>query len=438
MEKISIIREGLAEKKRFTVYYGWIILAVGFVNLGISFGIWYSFSVFFLALIQEFGWSHGAASSVFSFFLISQAVVGLLAGHLQDRYGPRFVIPLGAVILALSLVLSSRIETIGQFRFSFGVMSGAGIGLIAFTSHAAFIPRWFERRRGFAMGIASSGIGFGMLLIPIIEKVITLFGWRTTYLLLAALVFFVIGPLNALLSRRCPADMNLLPDGDHPGMIQTDRPPKMVMQVMDADWAAEEWTLRKAITTKRFWFVLLSFFFGSYWCHGTLLHAVSAMVDGGLSRANAAYYVGILGVTGSGSKLLCGYLSDRIGREKVYTMASFLTAGGLVCLMFTAVSPKLMPILFAILFGLGYGSWAPIIPSVSADIFQGRSFGLVFSVIGIGGGVGGALGSFLSGVVRDVSGAYSISLILLIVSAALSVSFVWLAGPRKVRRMVKV
>jgi MFS family permease len=119
-------------------------------------------------------------------------------------------------------------------------------------------------------------------------------------------------------------------------------------------------------------------------------------------------------------------------------MASFLTAGGLVCLMFTAVSPKLMPILFAILFGLGYGSWAPIIPSVSADIFQGRSFGLVFSVIGIGGGVGGALGSFLSGVVRDVSGAYSISLILLIVSAALSVSFVWLAGPRKVRRMVKV
>ena len=361
-----------------------------------------------------------------------------MAGHLQDRYGPRIVIPLGAVILALSLVLSSRIETIGQFCFSYGVMAGAGVGLIAFTSHAAFIPRWFERRRGLAMGIATSGIGFGMLLIPMIEKAITLYGWRTTYLSLAALVLFVIGPLNALLSRRCPADMNLLPDGDHPGRIQKDRPPKMVMRIVDAGWAAEEWTIRKAMTTKRFWFVLLSFFFGSYWCHGTLLHAISAMVDGGLSRAAASYYIGILGITGSGSKLLCGYLSDRIGREKVYTIASFMTAGGLFYLMFTVMSPKWMPFLFAILFGLGYGSWAPIIPSVSADIFLGSSFGLIFAVIGIGGGVGGALGSFLSGVVRDVSGAYGVSLILLIVSAALSVSFVWLAGPRKVRRMVKV
>lgn len=438
MEKIPFIREGRTEEKPFVLYYGWVMLAVAFVNLGIAFGIWYSFSVFLIAIIQEFGWSRGAASSVFSIFLISQAITGLLAGHLQDRFGPRIVMPLGSVLLAFSLIFSSRVGTFGQFCLAYGIMAGAGMGLIAFTSHAAFIPRWFERKRGLAMGIATSGIGFGMLLIPMIEKYITLYGWRTAYVALAVLVFFVIAPLNAILSRRCPADLNLLPDGDHPQDMREEHPPKMMVKIVDAEWATEEWTLRKALSTKRFWFVLMSFFFGSYWCHGTLLHAMSVMIDGGLSRTMSACYIGVLGIIGSGSKLLLGCLSDRIGREKVYTIASFMTVAGLLCLMFTAMFPKWMPFLFAILFGLGYGSWAPIIPSVCADIFLGSSFGLIFAVICIGGGLGGALGSLLSGALRDVSGSYVFSLILLIVSALLSVSFVWLASPRKVRRMVKV
>jgi sugar phosphate permease len=197
------------------LFYGWVVVLVGFVTLGVAFGIWYSFSVFFLAIIKEFGWSRAAASSIFSAILISQAVTGLQAGLLQDRFGPRVVIPAGCLIVAAALALTSRAQGLSHFYLTYGLLAGAGVSLLGFSSHAASIPKWFERKRGLAVGMAMSGIGFGMLiLIPMMEKAITRYGWRNAYLILAALALFVVAPLNLFLSRRSPEAMNLRPDGD--------------------------------------------------------------------------------------------------------------------------------------------------------------------------------------------------------------------------------
>ena len=171
------------------IYYGWVVVGVGFFTLGVAFGIWYSFSVFFLAIIREFGWSRAAASSIFSVFVVCQALTAVMAGHLQDRFGPRVVIPVGTVILALSLVLTSQVQSLWHFRIAYGILAGSSLSLLGFASHSAFIPKWFERQRGLAMGVTMSGIGFGMLfLVPLVEKSITLYGWRNTYLYLAALL----------------------------------------------------------------------------------------------------------------------------------------------------------------------------------------------------------------------------------------------------------
>ncbi|UCF85057.1 MAG: MFS transporter [Desulfobacteraceae bacterium] len=430
--------EYVAEKQPI-VFYGWLVIGAGFVTLGITFGIWYSFSVFFLAIIKDFGWSIGLGSTIFSVFLLCHAMTGLLTGYLQDRFGPRVVIPIGAFILALSLIVTSQSGRLWHFYIAYGVFAGASISLLGFISHSAFLPNWFERKRGLAVGIAMSGIGFGMLfLVPLVEKSIATNGWRMTYFLLAGVVIFVVAPLNLIFARRRPEDLNLRPDGD--SIRKNDRPARSsrVVKIINKDWVNIDWTLRRVSHTRRFWLLLAAFFCLSYAYQGTLLHAISAMVDAGLARDRAAHYFGILGLAGSGGKVLFGYLSDRFGRERANTLGGLTAAVGILCLIFSPLIIGPLPIFFALLFGLGYGAAAPLMPSISADIFSGRAFGLIFAVISVGSGAGGASGSFLSGVLRDIIGTYSIPLIICIVSLMLSCSFIWIASPRKVRQIGKI
>jgi MFS family permease len=423
---------------RQTIFYGWVVIVVGFITLTVAFGIWYSYSVFFLAIVDEFGWSIASASSIFSIFLICHALTGLLAGYLQDRYGPRIVIPVGTCILAIALFLTSRSNSLWHFFITYGVFAGASIGLMGFTSHSAFLPSWFERKRGLAVGIATSGIGFGMLaVVPLVEKAISLYGWRSAYLLLAGMVLLVVGPLNAILQRRSPADLNLKPDGDQSGKQTGRARPFMIMKVIDTDWANRDWTLSRALKTRRFWLMVAAFFCLSYAYQGTLLHSVSTMVDSGLTRQTAAALFGLLGIVGSVGKILFGSLSDRYGRERSNTVGIATAALGIICLINTASPSSILPLIFALLFGLGYGAAAPLMPSVSADIFIGRSFGLIFGMISMGAGAGGALGSYLTGALRDMTGGYVLPLSICTLSLVCSCMFVWLAGPRQVRRMVK-
>lgn len=420
------------------VFYGWVIVAIGFVTLGAAFGVWYSFSVFFLAIIEEFGWSRAVASSIFSVFIISQALMNLLTGYFQDRFGPRVVIPFGTLVLAACLGLTSQAEKLWHFYLVYGVFAGSGVSLLGFSSHAAFIPRWFERKRGLALGIAMAGIGFGMLfVIPLVEKGITLFGWRHTYIYLAGMVFLLIGPLNAVFSRGSPEELGLQPDGDDPGRGRGRPAPSVVVKVVDNAWAGEDWTIKKAVRTRRFWFLFLAFFFGSLVYQGTLMHSISAMVDLGLERHAAASYFGILGIAGAAGKVLFGHLSDVIGRERVNMLSGCVTALGVLCLLCMAWVSGPMPAIFAVLFGLGYGAAAPLFPSVVADIFLGRSFGLIFGMICIGGGLGGSAGPFMTGYFRDVSGSYLIPFALSLIPLFFSCLFIWMAAPRKVRRMVR-
>ncbi|MBW1923865.1 MAG: MFS transporter [Deltaproteobacteria bacterium] len=420
------------------LFYGWIVVGVSFVTLAFGFGVWYSFSVFFLAVIKDFGWSRAAASSIFSVFVITQATMGLLAGYLQDRFGPRIVIPFGTLILALALALTSRAQSLWYFYVCYGVFAGASMSLLGFGSHSAFLPQWFERKRGLATGIAMSGIGFGMLLIvPLAERSITAYGWRTSYLLLSGSLLLFVAPLNLIFSRRRPADMGLEPDGGGPesGGETTGSPWTMV--VVDAQWAGRDWRFQDALRTRRFWCLVGSFFCGAFVYQGTLLHAVSAMVDAGLGRDTGANYFGILGMAGAGGKILFGYLSDVYGRERAGTLAGCIAGAGIVCLIGLSYIPGSAPLLFALLFGLGYGAVAPLFPSVTADIFLGRSFGLIFAMVAIGGGLGGSMGPFLTGLLRDVTGSYTVPFTAFLGGLFFSYLLIWLAGPRKVRKMVK-
>jgi len=420
------------------IFYGWTIVALGFITLGVAFGVWYSYSVFILAVIKEFSWTRATASSVFSVFIISQSLMNPLTGLLQDRFGPRFVIPLGTIVLALSLILTSQATDFWQFTICYGVFAGAGISLLGFASHAAFLPRWFERKRGLAVGMAMSGVGFGMLIsIPLIERSISTFGWRSTYVYMAGVVLFLLGPLNLVFNRRSPEAIGLRPDGEEVSVSNKKQDHSRMMQIMDKDWAKQSWTFKKALTTNRFWFLTLAFFFMAIAYQGTLLHSIPAMVGKGFTNEIAAYYFGIVGISGAVGKVLMGYLSDIYGRERVNSFGGGLAIIGILCLIHASSSSSLFLLLFAILFGIGYSVAAPLLPAIIADIFLGRSFGVIFATVSIGGGLGGATGSYLAGLLFDLTATYTIPFSIFIFSLIVSASLIWLAGPRQVRRMVK-
>lgn len=419
-------------------YYGWVIVGLCFLNLTAAFGIWYSFSVFFLALMKDFGWSRASAASIFSVFIICSALTGPVAGRLLDRFGPRLVIPMGAALLSLSLVLVSFTQSLWFFRLSYGVLAGVGVSLMGFTTNSVLLSRWFERRRGTAVGLAIAGVGMGMTIFtPLAERWIAAFGWRGAYLGLAALVAGLIIPLNLLLARPDPASMGLEMEGGAHQNGGAKEPPRWEIKVLDPAWAQRPWTLGQAVKTRPFWMLMGAYFFSSMCYQSVIMHAASAMVDARYTLQVAAVYLGLVGIISSGGKMLFGFLSDRLGRELGTLLSVCICTLGLLALMFITPQYTILALGFMVLFGIGYGGSTPIYPAAAADLFMGGSFGLIFAVIFLGTGAGGSLGTYVSGLLRDATGDYMLSFCLCIAALWASCLFLWKSGPGKVRRMVR-
>ncbi|MBW1646463.1 MAG: MFS transporter, partial [Deltaproteobacteria bacterium] len=326
---------------RLPFYYGWLIVAVSFVTLGLSFGVWYSFSVFFVAIIRDFGWERAATASIFSFFVITHYLSATGAGILVDRYGPRWVIPAGAAILAAALLLSSRAASLPQFYLTYGVGAAVGISLMGFVPHATLLPRWFARRRGLAVGLAMAGIGVGMLFIPPgMQRLIAAHGWRQAYVVLALLMLPAI-PLNLFCQRRDPAAVGERPDGeqDPAAAAAAKNTPSSQLVVVDREWAATEWTAARALGTRRFWLLAAGFFCGPFAIQGTLLHTVACLVDHGIRPQSAAAIFGLLGICGAVGKVLLGFLADRWLRETASSIGMAAASTSLPSASASATAP---------------------------------------------------------------------------------------------------
>jgi len=431
---------GSSWSERLPFFYGWIVVAVSFVCFAVGYATWNSFSIFYVAILDDFGWSRAATAGVFSVFTIVYGLNAPIAGSLTDRYGPRRLLPIGALILGLGLLLTTRLSTLWEFYLLYGVVAAVGLSAIGTVPTFSVLSNWFIKKRGTAGGIATAGIGVGMLLfVPLLQGVINNHGWRAAYLLLSIVIVAVIPVTVLLFHRHRPQEMGLMPDGERrkdtasPASTSQLSPDNLVV---DREWTSREWTLRSAMHTHRFWLVSMARFLEMACLQTIMTHQAAFFVDEGFDNLLAASIVGIVGIMGSCGKILWGTVSDRIGRESTYLIAFICgTVGVGALLTIQAGSPGWMLYAYGAIYGLCYGVSAVLCPVMMGDIFQGKSFGAILGGAYVLGNAGSAIGAFLGGYVFDVTGAYHWAFMLTIPGMWLSCLLYWLAAPRKVRRV---
>ena len=414
-------------------FYGWIIVGLGMLSMGFWTGIRSSFSVFYVALLDEFHWSRGGGAGVQSLAFIVYLVLSPIIGGLIDRYGPRRVILPGIIVLCAGLFLSSRTNSLGQFYFFYGVIVAAGISFVSIVAYSSILAHWFEKKRGIAVGFAVSGMGLGtFVLVPLTQYLIAAWGWRTSFIISAGIVFIVLFPVSLIFLRHKPSDLGLFPDGTDDGTVSR----KKHVEIMDTAWAQTAWTLKGALRTVRYWALLAFAFFSITPVYLMVVHSVRFLVDQGLNKMSAAFILALVGIISLGMRIFWGWLSDRIGREPTFAVGAFFIALSAATLIFIEITARTsLAYFFAVFLGMGWGVTAPMFVAISADLFQGRQFGLIYGVVeGVIGG-GCAFGAWFGGFVFDKAHSYQGAFALSAVFALLSCVLVWFSAPGKVRRI---
>src|SRR5438445_523206 len=183
----------------------WVVVGTVWVTLAIASGLYFSFPVFFVALLDEFGWSRGATAAAFSISSVVQGVLSPVVGILVDRLGPRRIMLGGAGLLGVACVLASRIGSLWSLYLVVGVLAATGLCAVSWVPSGTLIARWFTQRRGSMLGLAFSGMGAGVLVMgPLAQWLITGYGWRAAYVVLGVGTLVVLVPLIWLGVREAP------------------------------------------------------------------------------------------------------------------------------------------------------------------------------------------------------------------------------------------
>jgi MFS family permease len=416
---------------RLPFFYGWIIVAVTFVTMAIGVNARTSFSLFFPPIINEFGWDRGVTAGAFSFGFLVSAVASPLIGRMMDRFGPRGVMELGTALMAAGLLLAPLTTQPWHLYLTIGALVGAGSICLGYSGQSLFLPNWFNRRRGLAIGLAFAGVGIGsMTLLPWVQYMIEHTGWRTACTAMGILVLAVLAPINLLLRKR-PEDMGLRPDGDAAPSATSAKP---VSNIVDPDWAGIDWTLQRALRTARFWWISLGYFCGLYIWYAVQVHQTKYLLDIGFSPGVAVWALGAVSLLGIPGQILLGHLSDRLGREWIWAASCLGFAICFAVLIALAQIPSLI-LIYVMVFAqgaLGYGLTS-IMGAVVVEIFQGKHYGSIFGCIMLAALAGGAAGPWVTGLLHDLSGSYTIAFMIGIGVSGLSAVAIWLASPGKIR-----
>jgi MFS family permease len=380
---------------RSRIFYGWFVVAAAFAVTFLGFGSAYTFSAFVESLQRDFGASRGSVSLVFSLAGFLYFGLGIVSGPLADRFGSRYLAVGGMVVTGLGLAAASAAHSLAEVYLAYGLGVGLGVGC-AYVPAIGAVQRWFVRRRGFASGLAVSGIGVGTLAMPPLASfLITALGWRNAYLALGALAAAVGGGFSLLIEND-PRDRSLGPDGDPPPAgAQPARP--------------EGASVSEAIRSARFISLYAACLICSFGVFVPFVHLVPYARDHGATASSAVLLLGVIGIGSTAGRFLLGGLADRIGRQSSLLL---MFAGMALALAVWAISTNLWQLTaFAFVYGVFYGGWVAVLPTVVMDHFGGRNVSGLIGILYTSVAFGTLIGPSAAGFAFDFSHSYTLPIL---------------------------
>ena len=373
------------------VFYGWFVVLAAFAVTFFGFGSAYTFSAFVEPLQRDFGASRGSVSLVFSLAGFLYFGLGIVSGPLADRFGSRRLAVAGMILTGLGLAAASAARSLLEVYVAYGLGVGLGVGC-AYVPAIGVVQRWFVRRRGFASGLAVSGIGVGTLLMPpLASLLIDMLGWRGAYLVLGGLAA-AIGAGLALLIENDPRDRGLGPDGDP--------------QQSGAPVRREGTSVREAVRSRRFTGLYVSCLICSFGVFVPFVHLVPYARDHGVAPSSAVLLLGVIGIGSTAGRFFLGGLADRMGRK--FSLVLMFT-GMALALVTWVISVGIWSLAgFAFLYGVFYGGWVAVLPAVVMDYFGGRNVSSIIGVLYTSVAFGTLVGPSAAGFVFDLSHSYTL------------------------------
>jgi len=393
---------------RTKYFYGYNIVAAGFAIQAVSIGALFAYGVFFKEFQAEFGWSRATISGASSLAFFVMGAVGILAGRLNDRIGPRILIAVAGAALGIGHLLLSYMQAAWQLYLLYGLVVGVG-----YCTHDVItlstIARWFVRRRGMMSGIVKVGTGCGQLFVPLIATaLIAAYGWRSSCFIIGVAALAALVAV-AQVMRRDPQSVGLLPDDGN------GRPTGAVCTTDDCSLS-----LNEASRTRGFWTLCVAEF-AVFFCLLTIVvHIVPHARDLGLTPTTAAGVLSTIGGVSMLGRFTMGTLNDRIGGKRSLITCFIILVCGLVWLQLANGAGMLF--LFATIYGFAHGGLFTVMSPTVAELFGTASHGLLFGIVLFSGTLGGALGPLMAGHIFDLTGSYR--LVFLILTAMAIVGFI--------------
>ena len=380
------------------IFYGWWIVLAAFLNLFFAVGIiFYGFPVFYPAFVSSLGFTRTQVTQGFLLgFLVVGLPFGLLAGALIDRIGARWVILSGVGFIGIPLILMGSMTRFWQYEL-LCIAEVLGYTLAGPIANQVLVSRWFQARRGRAMGYAYLGLGLGGVVSPQLANLLVRnFGWRHALEIIGVFILIVLFPVGFWITRSSPAEMGLAPDGVSPARDTN----------ADLNEPASS-GISAAVRTANFWLILVGATLVIGAINAVIQHFILVMKDSGYSATTAARFLSILLASSLGGRVLVGYFADRF--KKKNTMALFyLLLGAAIPLLYIAHRP-VAALAFAIVFGFAMGADYMLIPLVTAECFGIASLGKLLALIIMGYSIGQWLAPWMAGRIFDTYHSYGLA-----------------------------
>src|SRR5687767_15718825 len=380
------------------LHYAWIIALVTFVVLLVTAGIRATPGVLMISLEGEFGWSRAAISGAVAINIALFGLIGPFAASVMDRWGLRRVV-LGAVaLLAVSVALTTRMQSEWQFTLLWGVLVGTGTGVTSMVLAAIIANRWFDERRGLVLGVLSAANATGQLVfLPVLASLVATRGWRAAALLVAgaaAVVFIIV----YLFMRDRPEDIGLLPYGRSPG-DNPDRP--RAMAPIEA--------LRHAAGSRAFWILAGTFFVCGASTNGLIgTHLIAACHDYGIAEVRSAQLLAMMGIFDIIGTTASGWLTDRYSSRHLLFGYYTLRGVSLLFLPYTLADGSGLA-WFAVFYGLDWIATVPPTVRLTSEAFGRENTGVIYGWVGASHQLGASMAAFGAGAIRTALGDYQVA-----------------------------